>query len=347
MFFLGKEIDLDRSQPSLAHIFAVRGMLGKQMQSFAPDASEYLQPYLNALDLNKPCAGITSRAITTYEEVIERRGAELILRIASNIQYMKNVLDIIHEINNVDFHNCDQNFMDQVEAVIQLQYESRRNTSTECTTSSASTQAKMVITRETCEEAVSIFLTVLMPQHFTLMNSRINNDLKETHTQLILQTKILKLKYRIFYKSMLYGNDGILKNIDKDAINYLLDRLIRRGILKKGKFLKSANSPDYESYLKYLPLNELEQQDLEFELNKHHMSLEEYQEIYHNSDVSPSNTFVTGEGHKELQNQNSYVAIPKDGQDHPLPSTANTSIHSEEPTTGKQINHSTTLREQF
>ncbi len=40
--------------------------------------------------------------ITSYEQVVQRNGAELIIRTASNIQFMKNILDIIHKVNNTN-----------------------------------------------------------------------------------------------------------------------------------------------------------------------------------------------------------------------------------------------------
>ncbi|UJR12693.1 hypothetical protein I4U23_016867 [Adineta vaga] len=339
--YFGKEIDLDRSQPSLTHIFAVRGMLGKKMQTFDADASEYIQPYLNALNSNKPHVGISSRAITSYEQAVERRGAEMIVRIASNIQYMKNILEIIHEVNNIDFHECNQNFIDQVEAIIQLKYGLSTNNLPKNTALATNTQSKMIITKQTCEESVSIFLSLLMPQHFTLMNSRINNDVKETQSELTLQTKIVKLTYRVFHKTTLHGNDGILKNIDKDLISYLLERMVRRGILKKGYYLKSEHSVKYESYLKHLPSNELEQQELVFELNKHHVSWEEYQEIYENSYILPANTSLTADGFRELQNQYPYGVITNDTQIRQSPLISNPSNSLQESTTA--IHHLHTL----
>ncbi|CAF4695850.1 unnamed protein product, partial [Rotaria magnacalcarata] len=59
----------------------------------------------------------------------------------------------------------------------------------------------MIITKQTCEEAVHIFIDVLIPQHFILMNNRVNADSTETPTELRNQTDILKLPYRFFYKT--------------------------------------------------------------------------------------------------------------------------------------------------
>jgi len=93
--------------------------------------------------------------------VVERRGAELIIRIASNIQYMKNILDVIYEVNNIDSHSCDQNFTDQVRTIIQSKYGLLPNSSTECATSTTNKQLKLLITKETCEEAASAFFYFL------------------------------------------------------------------------------------------------------------------------------------------------------------------------------------------
>jgi hypothetical protein len=43
----------------------------------------------------------------------------------------------------------------------------------------------------------------------------------------------------MFHKATLYGNMNILKNIDKDIVDNLLNRLVRRDILEKGFFITS------------------------------------------------------------------------------------------------------------
>ncbi len=91
-FRLGKESQLNRSQPSLVHMYVIRGILGNWIQVFAPDPAAYLQPFLTALNSNQPHSGIKLRANTSYEQVVERRGAELIIRLASNIQYQKDII---------------------------------------------------------------------------------------------------------------------------------------------------------------------------------------------------------------------------------------------------------------
>ena len=125
----------------------------------------------------------------------------------------------------------------------------------------------MIITKQTCIEAVHLFIDLFMPQHFILMNYGVNSDANETPTELKHQTEILKSPYRLFYKTTLFGNRGVLKNIHKDEIDHLLNRLVRRGIPRKGKFLKSAKqNSTYESYLKYMPRNASEEKNLIYEL---------------------------------------------------------------------------------
>ncbi|CAF1468706.1 unnamed protein product [Rotaria sordida] len=92
MLCLGKEHELNRFQPSLAHLYVIRGIIGDRIQLISSDAAEFLQPYLTCLNSNVPYPGTALRATTSYEQVVERRGAELIIRIASNIQYMNDSL---------------------------------------------------------------------------------------------------------------------------------------------------------------------------------------------------------------------------------------------------------------
>ena len=212
--FLGKESHLNRSQPSLVHMYIVRGILGNRLQVFAPDASDYIQPFLTALDSNQLHADVKLRASTSYEEAVERRGAELIVRLASNIQYQKDILRVISCIENIDFFNYNQHFVDQARSIVQIMFGTPPDLSSEDLTG-AINQSRMIITKQTCEEALRLFLNLLMPQHFTLMDCRVSIDAPETPSNLRYQTEILKLPYCVFYKSTLYGNRGVLKNIQQ------------------------------------------------------------------------------------------------------------------------------------
>jgi hypothetical protein len=282
----------------------IRGIFGNRIQKFTSDATDYIQPYLTCLDSNEPDDNISPRATTSYELVVERRGAEMIIRIASNLQYMKDALEVMEQIKGIDFLGCNQEFVYQAEQLIQSKYNSFVDTSTDRAASSTNIQSNSMITKETCVEAVSLFLSVLMPEHFTIMNHRISTDDKETVPELQLQTKILKVNYHIFHKTTLFGNIGALKNVDKDIVDHLLIRLVKRNILKQGTFLQSDNRNKYESYMKYLPRDQLDEQQLIMELNKQKISWEEYREIYRMSDVCPFGTVVTPYGKIELQKQN-------------------------------------------
>lgn len=277
--------------------------MGNRIQVFAPDASEFLQPYLSALNKNEPHPGIKFRATSSYEQVVERRGAELIIRLASNIQYQKDILKVVSQIRQLDFFTYDQNFIDQAKLIIEKTYGSPTVISNDLRTIVQS--SKMVITKQTCEEALSLFINLLMPQHFVLMNHRIDADTNETPTELKNQTEILKLPYVCFYKTTLFGNQGILKNVHKDEVEHLLNRMVRRGILKKGKYLKSLKQNNiHESYLKYLPSDVLQEANLIHELKKHNVKFDEYRDIYKNSAISPDATILTADGEKEIQKQN-------------------------------------------
>ncbi|CAF4549414.1 unnamed protein product, partial [Rotaria magnacalcarata] len=153
---------------------------GNRIQVFSPDASVYIQPYLTSLNSNEPHPGIKFRATTSYERVVERRGAELIIRLASNIQYQKDILAVISKIKQLDFLNYDQFFIDQVKSIIEAMFGPSPDLTNDVTT--AINGSKMIITKQTCEEAVHIFIDVLMPQHFILMNNRVNADSTETPT---------------------------------------------------------------------------------------------------------------------------------------------------------------------
>jgi hypothetical protein len=93
---------------------------------------------------------------------------------------MKNILDVIYEVNNIDSHSCDQNFTDQVGTIIQSKYGLLPNSSTECATSTTNTQLQLLITKETYEEAASVFFTFFNVTTFhTHANFCLNNDVKE------------------------------------------------------------------------------------------------------------------------------------------------------------------------
>ncbi|CAF1496970.1 unnamed protein product [Adineta steineri] len=233
--YIGKENELHRTQPSLTRIYIIRGLFGNRIQNFTSDALTYIQPFLKCLDTNTLYDNIYPRGTTSYEQVVERREAELIIRIASNLQHMKDALTIIEQMKDIDFLNCNQEFVSQAEKMIQLNYNSSINTSTDCITSSTNTQWTLMITLETSIEA----------------------------------------------------------NIDKDIVDHLLSRLVKRNILKKETFLQSDNRNKYESYMKYLPSDQLEEQQLINELNKYKISLKEYQEIYQTSNVCPPATIIT------------------------------------------------------
>jgi hypothetical protein len=303
----------------LVHLYVLRGILGNRVQVFAPDAAEFLQPFLTALDLNQPHAGIKFRATTSYEQVVERRGAELIIRLASNIQFEKDALKIISHIGEIDFLNCDKNFIDQAQSIAKCMFDLPANSTNEL--AMTVNQSKMVITKDTCEEALQLFIKVLMPQHFMLMNYRVSIETAETPSELHYETKILKLPYRIFYKTTLFGNQGVLKNVPNDELEHLLTRLVRRNILTKGNFLKSSNQDRiYDSYLKRLPADAVEQKKIIFELKKHNMELEEYRTIYKNSLISPYGTTVTGDGDTAIKEQNiDFILIDYDQPMHPTP----------------------------
>jgi hypothetical protein len=314
LLFLGQENELNRSQPSLAHIYIIRGLIGDRLQTFTKEAAEFVQPYLSCLNSNEPYAGTSPRATTSYEQVVERRGAEMIIRIASNIQYMKICLEIIRIMTPIDFFTINESFVDQAEAIIMANFGPSTHAQNGHNASSTNLQTKLMITKDTCEEAVNILFKIFMPQHFTIMNYRFHNDVNETPTELDLQTKILKVKYHFFHKTTLSGNNGVLKNIDKDLIDHLLNRLVRRGVIKKGFYLQSEKSIKYESYMKYLPYTLVEQQQLAIELNKHHMSFEEYRKLYQASDISPPGTRITPDGNLELQKQDKVSTHVRDDQ---------------------------------
>jgi hypothetical protein len=306
----------------------VRGILANRIQNFSSDAAEYIQPFLSCLNSNEPYDNIAPRATTSYEQVVERRGAELIIRVASNLQYMKDALDIIGQVNGIDFLDCNQNFINQVEILIQSKYGSPIEIPIDGAASITNIRSNLIISKETCIEAVSLFFAILMPQHFIIMNHRTSDENKEALPELQLQTKILKVNYCIFHKTTLFGNVGPLKNIDKDIVDYLLSRLVQRGILKKGMFLTSEKANKYVSFLKYLPHDILEEQQLTMELNKHHMSMEEYREIYRTSDVCPAGTVVTTDGNIELKKQNiNFVRINDVQQQLSVPLISNSSTN--------------------
>jgi hypothetical protein len=217
---------------------------------------------------------------------------------------MKHALQIMEEMKGIDFLDCNQEFVYQAQQLIQSKYNPSVNTTADRIESPTNIHSNFMITKETCIEAVTLFLSVLMPQHFIIMNPRMSTDNKETLPELQLETKILKVNYHIFHKTILFGNIGALKNIDKDIVDHLLNRLVKRNILKKGIFLQFDNRNKYESYMKYLPRDQFEEQQLIFELNKHKLSWEEYRETYRMSDVSPAGTVVTPYGKIELQKQN-------------------------------------------
>lgn len=299
----------------MTHIYVVRGLLGNRIQAFATDAEEFVKPYLDALNSNELHADKTSRTTTSYEEVVERRGAELIVRLASNIEYLKICLQIIRLIDKIDFYTIDQSFINQAAEIVATHFGPEETFSIKHSALPTNFQSKVTISRESCEEAVNIFLKILMPQHFMIMNCRYYNNTIETSSELELQTRILRIKYKVFHKTALFGNHGILKNVDKDLIDHLLDRLIRRGILKKGCYLESERSLKYESYLKYFPCILMEQQQLAAELKKHDLSYKEYQQLYQESETSPATTRVTLYGKSELEKQNmTFINIHDIGQ---------------------------------
>ncbi len=121
MFYLRKENELNRVQPSFIHLYVVRGILSNRVQFFSSAVREYIQPFLTCINSNQPLAK-TFRATISYEKVVERRGAELIIRTASNIQYMKNSLDIIGKVNDIDFLNCNEKFINQVEDLVESKF---------------------------------------------------------------------------------------------------------------------------------------------------------------------------------------------------------------------------------
>ncbi|CAF3341305.1 unnamed protein product, partial [Rotaria sp. Silwood2] len=272
--------------PSIIHLYIIRGIMGDRVQVFSADAIQYIQPYLSALNSNEPHPGIKFRATTSYEQVVERRGAELIIRLASNIQYQKDILSVISQIEKIDFFTYDQSFIHKAKLIVERMFGPSPDLSNDLRT--AINNSKMIIKKESCEEAVHLFINVLMPQHFILMNYRVNIDNNETSTELQHQTAILKLPYRFFLKP-----------------HYLLNRLVRRGLLKKGKFLKSSKQTGtYESYFKYLPSDSAEENELICELQKHNIEYGEYRDIYNISALSPDGTMLTADGELMIQKQN-------------------------------------------
>lgn len=266
---------------------------------------------MSALTSNQPHPESSIRAISSYEQVVERRGAELIIRLASNIQYMKDCLQIINQIDATNFINCNENFVDEVDFLVNSMFGSSFVELNNSVEQYIKERPNMKITKETCQESVHIFFHVLMPQHFSLMNYRTRLQGSETKSEIFYQTKILKFNYRIFYKTTLYGNSGVLKNLDKDFVEHLLSRLIRRGLLKHGTFVHTEKSSVvYESYLKPLPLNEMEKKRFIIELSKHGIAWEQYFEIYKTSHVSPYGTVLTNDGLYAMQENDRVIADP-------------------------------------
>ncbi|CAF1505003.1 unnamed protein product, partial [Adineta steineri] len=323
----GNEDLLDRKQPSLIHLYIIRGLMGNRIQVFSPDASDFIEPYLTALDSNQQHPDIKYRGVSSYEQVVERRGAELIIRLAANIQYQKDILTVISHLESIDFYDYGQLFIDQTKEIIESLFGPAVNPKDEYTTTLLRNKSRMIISKETCEEALNLFINILMPQHLILMNHQISINSNETPSELKLQTEILNLKYVFFYKTTLCGNQGILKNIKKEKVDHLLNRLVHRGILKKGKYIKSTNlNVIHDSYLKFLPLDQFEEEDLKLELIKHNLKLETYQTIYKNSLIAPNGTSITDAGNIELQQQNLSFMINNEQQPRLISTNSNSII---------------------
>ncbi|CAF2710752.1 unnamed protein product [Rotaria sp. Silwood2] len=90
------------------------------------------------------------RATTSYEQLVERRGAEL------------------------------EKFVAETETVINIKFGPSLSISNERDTPPTNVQTKLIISKQTCEEAVHIFLKIFMPQHFIIMNHHLYDGTDET-----------------------------------------------------------------------------------------------------------------------------------------------------------------------
>jgi hypothetical protein len=142
--FVQETTALNDGLPSIEHLFITRLQIGFRVYEFDEEASRFLKPILAGMRANRTPPEISTevppnkRAGTDFFVVVfrnrcfleacERRGADLIERVAVVFQNIFDTLKVLKSIRPIDFRRIQRNTLDEVRTrVDQLFYPNRNS----------------------------------------------------------------------------------------------------------------------------------------------------------------------------------------------------------------------------
>ncbi|CAF2139182.1 unnamed protein product [Rotaria magnacalcarata] len=285
--------------PSLEHLYITRMLIGSRIYEYDDETSTYLRPILSDMRSNRvSCQGLLNVPQNKRAEACQRRGADLIERIAMVFQNIFDTLKVLQPIQSIQFDRIQRNTLDEIKNNINNIFYSN-DTHTEVnndpvypdgidlkdlaevqiTSVKKGPLQSMKIGISAAKSAVRFFKKVLLPQSIQLFST----DMVDIKKNIVNELKIIQHPINCFSISDLTYN-SIFHNYKRDNIDVkeVLLNLEKKRLLKCGKFLK-VGSRSIDSWIKILPepTNDEEIRSLRNELNSNYqLELEKYIELY-------------------------------------------------------------------
>ncbi|CAF1657208.1 unnamed protein product, partial [Adineta ricciae] len=313
--FVHEESLLNEDLPCLEYLFITRMLIGNRVYEYDQDASNYLRPILHKMRSNGPtCDGLFNIPENKRAESCERRGADLIERIAVIIQNIFDTLKVLESVKSINFHCIKKDTLNEIKINIGNNFYPNEMLSQmennllypegvdlkelhEVQISSVDKQPSqsMKVGLPAVKIAVSFFHKLLLPQSIQLFSA----DSIDNKKNVLNELKIIQHPMNCFSLSDLtYGS--IFHNHKRDHIDVkeILTNLEKKRFLKHGKFVKSSFRL-IESWIKMLPdpTNDEQIEDFRNKLNSNYqLDLQKYLDYYkHGANSKSSLTETRGD----------------------------------------------------
>ncbi|CAF3856692.1 unnamed protein product [Rotaria sordida] len=260
--FVQELSSLNDDLPPLEYLYITRLLIGARIYEYDVETLNYLRPILSDMRCNRTsCEALCN-------EACQRRGADLIERIAVIFQNIYDTLQVLQPIKSIKFNSIEQSTLNEIKLNIATVFYSNDNL-TQSNDGSANptginlknssevriTSVKkaplqsMKIGLSAAKAAVHFFNKLLLPQSIQLFSTN-SLDVKKMATN---ELKVIQHPLNCFSISDLTYN-GIFHNFKRDNIDVkqVLLYLENKHFLKHGRFLK-AGSRSIESWIKLLP----------------------------------------------------------------------------------------------
>ncbi|CAF0822804.1 unnamed protein product [Rotaria sordida] len=349
---------LNEELPSLEYLYITRMLIGNRIYEYDDDALNYLRPILYKMRSNDSSyEGLFNVPKNKRAEACERRGADLIERIAVIIQNIFDTLKVLESIKSINFNVIQQDTLNEIKANIGKYFYSNEMLSqvnnessypdgvdlkelkeVRITSVNKAPSESMKVGLSAGKIAVHFFHKLLLPQSIRLFCTDSINIKKDILNEL----KIIQHPVNCFSISDLTCG-GIFHNYKRDNIDVkqLLLNLQKKRFLKCGKFKKSSFRL-IETWIKMLPdpTNDEQFQHFKNELNtSYQLDLEKYIEYYeHGID---DNSLLTEAGQNILLTQKSWIEQLRQKIHNPSMQNARSELTTDSSTILPQIERTT------